>query len=758
MKRYSIVFIAFAAFFSAWATASLAQTTVSGDIVSDTTWTASGNPYIVIGDVTVLAGVTLTIEHGVIVKFDDGTTLHVKGALDAIGFMSDSVYFTSSSASPSKGIWNGLDIRTTLGGTATIQFCNFMYAGTAVYFECCGSTTPSVRNSRFFSNVMALGGYTGWPMPVDGCVFDNNTYAVTQADKRISNSTFTNNDYGLYATERISVYNSSFSGHTQVALYGGRGEVKNCVISNNNVGIQGFYEGFITRNSTISSNDIGVILYAPYNAVNYNNIRDNTTYDIKNTDIGNKDATNNWWGTTDTSQIKAKIYDYEDSAAFGVVVYKPYRQDSVPTGPTVTSSKADSVTQTSAALNGSITPNGDSTTGWFEWGTTVAYGDTTPVRSLGNGSNPVQLSELITGLLPNTSYYFRAVGQNANGTKYSATRVFTTLPPPSNPTMISVRDIPADQGGKVTVVWKASVLDVNVTTLPYYSIWRALPLGMQHPVTKINAKNVTKTFKGPAYRMKEINGMMYAWEWIANQQAHNFSEYSYSAPTPYDSMSLTNGKVYFLVSAHTNNPIVFYDSNVDSGYSVDNIPPLTPRNTAGTPGAGRVTVHWSPNPEADLRQYVVYRGTSLGNITQIATVKDTQFVDMSPPQSNVVYYAVSAQDIHDNPGPRSNPIAVNLTGVIKQDGELPSSYALHQNYPNPFNPSTTITFALPRSGPVELKVYDVLGNEVAILVQDQLQRGTYRITWDPDRLSSGVYFYRLTTPGFNDLKKLVLVR
>lgn len=758
MKRYSFLCIAFAALLSTWTTGTLAQTNVSGDILLDTAWRASGSPYIVVGDITIFPGITLTIEHGVTVKFNNGTTLFVKGALNAIGFPSDSVYFTSSSPSPSKGDWNGITIRTTLGGTATIQFCNFLYANSALYFECCAVTSPSVRCSKFTSNIAALSGYTGYAMPVDDCIFENNTYAVTQADKSISNSAFLNNGYGLFATERISVYNSSFIGHTQVALYGGRGDVKNCLISNNNIGIEGFYEGFVVRNSTISSNDIGVIMTSPFNAINYNNIRDNSTYNIKNNDVGNKDASNTWWGTTDSSQIAAKIFDQGDSAALGVVVFQPNRLDSVPTGPIVMFAIADSFARTSATLIGFVTPNGDSTNGRFEWGTTVAFGNVTVDQPLGNGSDPVKFSATVPGLQPNTAYYFRAVGQNPNGTKAGRVLAFTTLPPAANPGIISIHDVPADQGGKVALYWTASILDVNVTTLPYYSIWRALPLGSKAPATIINLKNVTKNFKGPAYRIKQINGITYGWEWIANQQAHYFPEYSYTAPTLYDSMSLTDGKVYFLVSAHTNDPDVFYDSNVDSGHSVDNIPPLTPRNTMGTVGAGSVTVHWSPNPDADLRQYLVYRGTSLGNISQIATAKDTQFVDLSPPQSAVVYYAVGAQDIHDNPSPRSTPIAVNLTGLVKQEGELPSRYALEQNYPNPFNPTTTITFALPKSGPVELKIYDVLGNEVTTLVNDELQQGTYRITWNPERLSSGVYFYRLTTPGFNDMKKLVLVR
>jgi len=101
------------------------------------------------------------------------------------------------------------------------------------------------------------------------------------------------------------------------------------------------------------------------------------------------------------------------------------------------------------------------------------------------------------------------------------------------------------------------------------------------------------------------------------------------------------------------------------------------------------------------------------------------------------------------------------------DTELPVSFVLHQNYPNPFNPTTTIKFQIPSSklgfgnwnlGFVSLKVFDVLGREVATLVNDNLQPGNYEVTFDATGLPSGVYYYRLTAGGFTRVRKMVLVR
>ncbi|HXG00278.1 MAG TPA: alpha-amylase family glycosyl hydrolase, partial [Bacteroidota bacterium] len=99
-----------------------------------------------------------------------------------------------------------------------------------------------------------------------------------------------------------------------------------------------------------------------------------------------------------------------------------------------------------------------------------------------------------------------------------------------------------------------------------------------------------------------------------------------------------------------------------------------------------------------------------------------------------------------------------LNEVRRTDAELPRGYALLQNYPNPFNPATTIGFSIQVSGFVSLKVYDVLGREVATLVNGVLQPGNYEVTWNAAGVSSGVYLYRLVAGGFVETKKMVLAR
>jgi polyhydroxybutyrate depolymerase len=99
-----------------------------------------------------------------------------------------------------------------------------------------------------------------------------------------------------------------------------------------------------------------------------------------------------------------------------------------------------------------------------------------------------------------------------------------------------------------------------------------------------------------------------------------------------------------------------------------------------------------------------------------------------------------------------------VVGVSEKHQTIPNNFSLSQNYPNPFNPSTTIKYQIPELSFVILKVYDVLGNEIATLVNEEKTAGTFEITWYAENLSSGVYFYRLQAGSFVETKKMILMK
>lgn len=103
----------------------------------------------------------------------------------------------------------------------------------------------------------------------------------------------------------------------------------------------------------------------------------------------------------------------------------------------------------------------------------------------------------------------------------------------------------------------------------------------------------------------------------------------------------------------------------------------------------------------------------------------------------------------------SGPIVI---GIHNNNNEIPMSYTLYQNYPNPFNPASTIKFDIPKTGLARLVVYDVLGREVGLLLNEIKTPGTYSLNFDASNLPSGVYFYRLTAGTFTDTKKMLLLK
>ena len=113
-----------------------------------------------------------------------------------------------------------------------------------------------------------------------------------------------------------------------------------------------------------------------------------------------------------------------------------------------------------------------------------------------------------------------------------------------------------------------------------------------------------------------------------------------------------------------------------------------------------------------------------------------------------------------------------ITDVDEESDIIPTKYSIKQNYPNPFNPITTIEYTIPTSPYptpyqgegtrerffVRLKVYDVLGNEIATLINEEKQPGTYSVQFDGSKLSSGIYFYQLRANIFVETKKMVIMK
>ena len=156
---------------------------------------------------------------------------------------------------------------------------------------------------------------------------------------------------------------------------------------------------------------------------------------------------------------------------------------------------------------------------------------------------------------------------------------------------------------------------------------------------------------------------------------------------------------------------------------------------AGTENSG---VYYSSNLGETWNEI----NNGLGNLNIISLVVGTDYI-----------YALSEGELAWR-----RPLSEIITSVEEQKGKLPDNFILEQNFPNPFNPSTTIRYSIPTSDFVTLKVYDVLGNEVATLVNEEKPAGSYEVNFNASQLSSGIYFYKLQAGSFVETKKMILLR
>lgn len=325
-----------------------AQTNVSGGIYSNTAWTAANSPYIVTDTVVVFPNVTLTIEPGVTIKFDDNTRLEVRqGTLIADGTVSDSIIFTSNSNSPAPGSW--IDVFLNTISSASFKYCDFQYAYRAIHADALQSSAPiTIKHTRLANNIHGVYCLDNFNVLVDSCEVIDNTTGLEIKNGNVYNSVISGNDLGFksydanadncvatgnqrgfHFTSYSSIKNSTFDSNTEEAIYleQNGNVVYNCDITNNGIGIENLYgENIVTKN-VIEDNDVGV-LFSYFTGYGINmtcNKICNTTYNVKYLETfgNNANIDSNYWCTADSAAIAAKIYDGYDNINLYLLDFTP---------------------------------------------------------------------------------------------------------------------------------------------------------------------------------------------------------------------------------------------------------------------------------------------------------------------------------------------------------------------------------------------------------------------------------------------------
>lgn len=334
------------------------------------------------------------------------------------------------------------------------------------------------------------------------------------------------------------------------------------------------------------------------------------------------------------------------------------------------------------------------------------------------------------------------------------------------PAITSVSDIPADQGGQVWLTFDASRLDVwQNPQIIQYSVWRNIPLTqaamMAGGVVLSSPADATPDMTGKAVYMTQEA----AWELVAGTSALQFPEYAVSIKTLRDSTSADPATEYYFVTAAGFGLADHWESQVVSGYSVDNLAPCAPSAVSAQYISEDLWMHWNPNPEDDLLHYFIYRGASESFVpseaNRIGCVTDTSYVDNTTGGLEH-YYKISAVDVHENESPFSLLTPDMVAGTPPGSGPTYDN-VLFQNSPNPFSRSTKIVFSLESAAHVRLEVFDAMGRLVRTVVNEVRSPMVYTESWDGRdnsgrRLAAGTYFYRLEIPGWKEVRKMSLVK
>jgi hypothetical protein len=298
-----------------------------------------------------------------------------------------------------------------------------------------------------------------------------------------------------------------------------------------------------------------------------------------------------------------------------------------------------------------------------------------------------------------------------------------------SPMLLTVTDVPNDQGGKLALTWNRHGADMSDSFLPITS-----------------------------YVAQKMSG---DWESIAFLNATQAASYAIEVDTP-EVFTPPSPPIYsrYRIMALTDDPGVRHFSLPDSGYSIDNLPPAAPV-LALVDGETFRTLHWVNDDASDFSETCLYRSFQM-------ETPDSTSVFCSPAQNwyletdrNRYYYRARSKDVHGNEGAWSEAVIGRWPTPVP--GAAPRELRLYTCQPNPFNPRAALTFDLPSDGDTRLVVFDLSGRLVRVLVDESRTAGRHQLVWDGTdgqgrAVASGTYIARLQFNGAFRITEMTVIR
>ena len=363
----------------------------------------------------------------------------------------------------------------------------------------------------------------------------------------------------------------------------------------------------------------------------------------------------------------------------------------------------------------------------------------------GGGRVKIFYCSLSNSATVNASGGAQGTGSGGNGQPGSAGTVYTHLAPESDIT--SVVDVKNDQGRCVRLTWTGACGDNSTDKLIVkYTIWR-----------RIDALPAPTSATRSAQPMRALAYPPGSWDYVTDVPARGETSYNTVVPSLADSNATGLHYSVFFVSAVTADPYTYYDSEPDSGYSVDNLPPVTPAPFTGAYATGATHLHWGENTEPDLWYYAVYRGASAdfvpGPGNQIASQADTGYADVGPAGG---YYKLAAVDINGNV---SGYALLTPSGTVGVEDGRTLSFSLGAVRPNPGRGDRlSVEFVLASAGAAKIELLDVAGRQVVARELGALGIGRHQVDLASGaRLRPGLYLVRLAQGTAVGVRRVVII-
>jgi len=328
-------------------------------------------------------------------------------------------------------------------------------------------------------------------------------------------------------------------------------------------------------------------------------------------------------------------------------------------------------------------------------------------------------------------------GGSAGTNGYPGTSGVVNMSTMDAPPIGSIDDVGNDQGRYVRLSWNRSCHDDPGAADPvsHYTVWRR--------IDGVRAE-------------EQEDGRLYppgSWDFVLDVPARGETEYNAVVPTLADSNASGMHWSAFFVSGVTDDPFVYYDSAVDSGYSVDNLAPAAPGAFTLARVGDTNELSWDECPDADFDYFTLHRGDSEGFVPDalnlVTTLVGTEHDDDGPILS---FYKLAAVDFNGNTG----DFAVAPPDVAGIDD---SALALSVRVVSPAGEDVTVEYVLPGDGAATLRLYDVAGRLLAERDVGRSGSGQHTETLAMrSELASGVYFVHLTHRGNTEVARVVVVK